>query len=99
MVGKSPLLMGISSQVGALDISSATLTNISNLTSELMSERLARLMNTFWMASLVPAWRVACHRWSLTPLLVHNESAALKAFTSGFAPHPFAVTPPRGMWV
>jgi hypothetical protein len=56
MVGKSPISMGSSVEVEGMDVSSATLTNISSLSGELMSERLARLMNTFWMASLVPEY-------------------------------------------
>lgn len=56
MVGKSPLSLGLSVQTGSNINSVATLSNMSNLTAGLMSERLARVMNTYFMASMVPEY-------------------------------------------
>jgi len=56
MLGQSPLSIGISVQTGAYIDSVATLTNMSNLTAGLMSERFSRLVNTYWMASMVPEY-------------------------------------------
>jgi hypothetical protein len=48
MIGKSPLSIDLSVL--------ARLSNMSNLTSDLMSERLTRLMNAYWMTSMIPEY-------------------------------------------